>query len=203
MFNWAKNIFKTEEKATATDKSNIQKPLVFERDNIFLADHIKAYYADNGPATVQWLVQQIISDLNNPKVAELFSDYYDGTYSKRDILDQYEEIVTINPDLIYGVAKLGEHFKPELVSNIYEKEDTYKLFSEHFVSNLLDEIANCRTNMKQVEKLIWEEYFYCVKNNLDIKKKSGISCEDVYKPADKIEADLIMLLQADLRARRN
>ena len=204
MFTWVKNIFTNEEKpTTAANTPSVSKPELFDRESIELAAFIKTYYTENGSDTLAWLVQQVIADLNNPKVAELFAGYYDGLYSKRDIIERYDELVTVNQEVIEAIAKLGESYSPALVHDLYAQDDCYKLFSEQFVAELLDGVAQCKTNMKQIEKLVYEEYFYCIKDNLDIKKKSGLSEADLYKPADKIEADLIMLLQADIRSRRN
>lgn len=205
MFKWIKGIFQADKQPSTEPIVPAEKPTdIFIRENLQLADSIKNNLAENPQEeTVAWLVKEFTEDVNNPKVAELFSGYYDGLYSKKDILDSYEEMVIINQEIIEGIAKLGEAYQPAMVSSIYTKNDTYKLYSEKFILNLLEDIANCKVNMKQVKKLLWEEYFDCVKTNLNTKKKTGITDEDKYQPADEIEATLIMLLEADMKARRN
>lgn len=180
-------------------------PKVFNKEEIIISEPIEVYLEQNGlDKTMSWLLEQLCQDLSGANIADLFTGYYDGQYSKKDILDRYEQIIVIDEAVIEALAKLGGYYNPEVLHNIYNQKDCYMLFSEKFFLNLVEEITLCETNMKLVKRAVWEEYFDCVKDNLNTKKKSGITdAEAQYQPRDEIEATLIMLLQADMKARRN
>lgn len=204
MFSWLRNMLQKEQPAANTVVIEA-KPEVFIKEDIILSEPIEVYLKDNGPEkTLSWLLEQLCHDLSGTCIADLFTGYYDGEYSKKDILDSYEEVISIDEKVIEALAKLGESYNPEVLHNIYTQKDCYMLFSEKFFLDLVEEITLCQTNMKLVKRAIWEEYFDCVKENLNTKKKSGITDTDSqYQPRDEIEATLIMLLQADMKARRN
>lgn len=204
MFSWLKNMLQKEQPA-ANIVAIEATPEVFIREEISLSEPVAIYLKENGTErTLNWLLEQLCQDLSGSTIADLFTGYYDGEYSKKDILDRYEAIITIDEAVIQALAKLGEDYNPEILHNIYTQKDSYMLFSEKFFLDLVEEITLCQTNMKLVKRAIWEEYFYCVKENLNTKKKSGITDADSqYQPRDEIEATLIMLLQADMKARRN
>lgn len=204
MFSWLKSMLQKEQPATNTVIIEA-KPDVFVREEIILSEPIDVYLKENGTeSTLSWLLEQLCQDLSGSSIADLFTGYYDGEYSKKDILDRYEEIITIDEAVVEALAKLGESYNPEVLHNIYTQKDCYMLFSEKFFLDLVEEITLCQTNMKLVKRAVWEEYFDCVKESLNTKKKSGITnSESQYQPRDEIEATLIMLLQADMKARRN
>lgn len=204
MFSWLRNMLQKEQAATNTEVIEAKRE-VFIKEDIVLSEPIEVYLKDNGPEkTLSWLLEQLCQDLSGTSIADLFTGYYDGEYSKKDILDRYEEVISIDETVIEALAKLGESYNPEVLHNIYTQKDCYMLFSEKFFLDLVEEITLCQTNMKLVKRAIWEEYFDCVKENLNTKKKSGITDEESqYQPRDEIEATLIMLLQADMKARRN
>lgn len=204
MFSWLKSMLQKEQPAINTAIIET-KPQVFIKEDIILSEPIDVYLRENGiEKTLTWLLEQFCNDLSGSAIADLFTGYYDGEYSKKDILDRYEEIITIDEAVVEALAKLGESYNAEVLHNIYIQKDCYMLFSEKFFLDLVEEITLCQTNMKLVKRLIWEEYFDCVKENLSTKKKSGVTdTESQYQPRDEIEATLIMLLQADMKARRN
>lgn len=204
MFSWLKNMLQKEHPTSNTTIIET-KPELFVKEEIVLSEPIEVYLKKNGTEkTLSWLLEQFCVNLSGSTITELFTGYYYGEYSKKDILDRYEEIINIDEALIEALAKLGESYNPEELHNIYTQKDCYMLFSEKFFLNLVEEITLCQTNMKLVKRTIWEEYFDCVKESLNTKKKSGIADADSqYQPRDEIEATLIMLLQADMKARRN
>lgn len=204
MFSWLKSMLQKEQPAINTAIIET-KPQIFIKEDIILSEPIDAYLRENGTEkTLTWLLEQFCNDLSGSAIADLFTGYYDGAYSKKDILDRYEEIITIDEAVVEALAKLGERYNAEVLHNIYTQKDCYMLFSEKFFLDLVEEITLCQTNMKLVKRHIWEEYFDCVKENLSTKKKSGVTdAESQYQPRDEIEATLIMLLQADMKARRN
>lgn len=203
MFSWLRNMLQKEQPTTNTVVES--KPEVFVKEAIILSEPIEVYMQENGiDKTLSWLLEQLCDGLSGTSIADLFTGYYDGQYSKKDILDRYEEIILIDETVIEALAKFGDSYNPETLHNIYTQKNCYMLFSEKFFLDLIEEITLCQTNMKLVKRAIWEEYFDCVKESLNTKKKSGITdTESQYQPRDEIEATLIMLLQADMKARRN
>lgn len=206
MFSWVKNLFNGDETKVREEGPVIIEPPKesMDREGLILSAEVEAYLNENGPEeTLNWLLEKFLLGIRGAEAAELFAGYYEGRCSKKDILDRYEEIIQVDDAVVMALAKLGASYNQEMIKNFLPEADNFSIYGEKFVSELVEDITSCNTSLKMVKRLLWEEYFDCVKTSLDTKKKSGVTDEDKYQPRDEIEATLIMLLEADMKARRN
>lgn len=199
MLKWLKNFLKNEDTA-ANEEIVAQKSTTASmpiKENLILSEEIQQFLDANGPeATLTMLIGKLTQDLNGKDAAPIFSEYYSGNYSKKDVLDRYEELVQVDLDVLTGIKKLGEHLTPELASAAIGKTDEFCIYPAYFINEFVQCLAAGELTIKVANTKLWKFYFNYVKEFLDLAKKVGIQPEE-YVPRDEIEATLIMLLKAE------
>lgn len=199
MLKWLKNFLKNEDTA-ANEEIVAQKSTTASmpiKENLILSEEIQQFLDANGPeATLTMLIGKLTQDLNGKDAAPIFSEYYSGNYSKKDVLDRYEELVQVDLDVLTGIKKLGEHLTPELASAAIGKTDEFCIYPAYFINEFVQCLAAGELTIKVANTKLWKFYFNYVKEFLDLAKKVGIQPEE-YVPKDEIEATLIMLLKAE------
>lgn len=199
MLKWLKNFLKNEDTAAneeivAQESTTASMPI---KENLILSEEIQQFLDANGPeATLTMLIGKLTQDLNGKDAAPIFSEYYSGNYSKKDVLDRYEELVQVDLDVLTGIKKLGEHLTPELASAAIGKTDEFCIYPAYFINEFVQCLAAGELTIKVANTKLWKFYFNYVKEFLDLAKKVGIQPEE-YVPRDEIEATLIMLLKAE------
>ncbi len=199
MLKWLKNFLKNEDTAAnkenaAQESTTVSIPI---QEDLVLSEEIQAFLDVNGPeATLNMLISKLTQGLNGKAAAPIFSEYYSGNYSKKDVLDRYEELVQVDMDVLTGIKKLGEHFTPELASTAIGQTDEFCIYPAYFINEFVQCLAAGELTVKVASTKLWKFYFNYVKEFLDIAKKVGIQPEE-YVPRDEIEATLIMLLKAE------
>ena len=199
MLKWLKNFLKNEDTA-ANEEIVAQKSTTASmpiKENLALSEEIQQFLDATGPeATLTMLISKLTQDLNGKDAAPIFSEYYSGNYSKKDVLDRYEELVQVDLDVLTGIKKLGEHLTPELASAAIGKTDEFCIYPAYFINEFVQCLAVGELTVKVANTKLWKFYFNYVKEFLDLAKKVGIQPEK-YVPRDEIEATLIMLLKAE------
>lgn len=199
MLKWLKNFLKNEDTA-ANEEIVAQKSTTASmpiKENLILSEEIQQFLDANGPeATLTMLIGKLTQDLNGKDAAPIFSEYYSGNYSKKDVLDRYEELVQVDLDVLTGIKKLGDHLTPELASAAIGKTDEFCIYPAYFINEFVQCLAAGELTIKVANTKLWKFYFNYVKEFLDLAKKVGIQPEE-YVPRDEIEATLIMLLKAE------
>lgn len=201
MLKWIKNIFNESNiEAKQATSEPIKVCLVDNLDELTLVEDIQVYLEQNGPAsTMEWLLERLVEKMSGTKGADIFTNYYNNSYSKRDIIDKYDEIITVDEAAMLAIAKLGQYYKAETIEALYADPLNFHVISADFMKELLEQVAQNAISMKQIHNLVYEEYFYFIKSNLSladkIKANNNIVVEE--EPIDEIEATLIKLLLAE------
>lgn len=199
MLKWLKNFLKNEDTA-ANEEIVAQKSTTASmpiKENLILSEEIQQFLDATGPeATLTMLISKLTQGLNGKDAAPIFSEYYSGNYSKKDVLDRYEELVQVDIDVLTGIKKLGDHLTPELASAAIGKTDEFCIYPAYFINEFVQCLAAGELTIKVANTKLWKFYFNYVKEFLDLAKKVGIQPEE-YVPRDEIEATLIMLLKAE------
>ena len=191
MFKWIKNIVGS---SSTKEENTVVAVAAAPQEELLMPETINTFLTENGPEqTMDWLIQELLTGLYNSEAAEVFGDYYAAKYSKKDILDKYEDLVQVKRETLTGIILLGEHYKQELVERYFAAKDDFCIYDAAFVQNFAQDLSTGELTIKAAEDKLWKQYFNFVKNFLKIAKKVGI--EENYEPADEIEAMLIKLLK--------
>lgn len=193
MLSWLKNFLKNDESVV----QETEKVIVPIKEKLILSAEIQEYLEKSGPeATLSMLISKLTQGLNGKDASPVFSEYYAGHFSKKDVLDRYEELVAVDMDVLTGIKKLGEHYTPELASLAIGQTEEFCIYPAEFINEFVQCLAAGELTVKVANTKLWKFYFNYVKEFLDIAKKVGIKPEE-YVPRDEIEATLIMLLKAE------
>lgn len=196
MLKWFKNLLKTEESVTIESSTPIQEELI-------LSEEIQQYLDTNGPeTTLSMLIGKLSQGLNSRNTSLVFSQYYDGIYSKKDVLDRYDELVQIDNNVLIAIKKLGNHFTPELANKAIPPTSEFCIYPSETICEFVQCLTSGELTIKSANTKLWKFYFNYVREFLDIAKKVGIKPEE-YVPKDEIEATLIMLLKAEQKQKIN
>ena len=210
MFKWVKSIFKGQNNMAVEDNQPLEyvpkEMPKLDKNSIVLGEEAQSFFEENGPEeTMKLLGKQLVEGVSGAAYGDLFNQYYEGSLSKKNILDRYEEMIVLSEDVCLGMVKLGEYFTPEVIHEAYPEEGSFTIISKDTILELAGKFTAGYYDYKIAEKKLWNEFFYFVKDNLDIGRKAaegqGFVAEEE-PPVDEIEATLRMLIAADMKARR-
>ncbi|MCQ2373761.1 MAG: hypothetical protein MJ050_06755, partial [Phascolarctobacterium sp.] len=179
---------------------------MLDKNSIVLGEEAQSFLEEKGPEeTMKLLGKQLVEGVSGAAYADLFNQYYEGNLSKKNILDRYDEMIVLSEDVCLGMVKLGEYYTPDIITEAYPENGNFTIISQATILELAGKFAEGCYDYKIAEKKLWNEFFYFVKDNLDIGRKAaegqGFVAEEE-PPVDEIEATLRMLIAADMKARR-
>lgn len=210
MFKWVKRILNGDNSAPVIDDGPLEyvpkEMPMLDKNSIVLGEEAQSFFEEKGPEeTMKLLGKQLVEGVCGAAYGDLFNQYYEGNLSKKNILDRYEEMIVLSEDVCLGMVKLGEYYTPEVIHEAYPEEGSFTIISKDTILELAGKFAAGYYDYKIAEKKLWNEFFYFVKDNLDIGRKAaegqGFVAEEE-PPVDEIEATLRMLIAADMKARR-
>jgi len=208
MFNWFKNLWANNNNTSSTPAEAIKIPneeLAADKASIVLTDNIEAYLNSNGPEqTMSWLLEALVKDMSGAQSADIFSGYYNNHYSKRDILDKYDDIIVIDENILKAITKLGEYYDPKYIDEKYDNIAFY-VISKSIITDIAELVARNSISLKAIDNKLYSEYFNFVKTSLSLAQKVKASLDEpapIEEPVDEIEATIRMLLEAENKANR-
>lgn len=199
-------ITNNEAQNLAENKTNIVSQVISKDITaIILSEEIQTFLDANGPAdTMRWLLEDFVAKVSGFKSAELFSGYYSSRYSKRDILDKYDEIISLDNTLVEAIAKLGDYYDSKYIEDAYSRLSFY-VISQKTLAEITGLIAENSISPKEIGNRLYSEYFSFVKNSLSLAQKvktnMGNLAEPEEEPLDEIEATIRRLLEAEQKNR--
>lgn len=202
MLQWLQKIIdKNSTQAVSPSKpKTVENPIFITKSEIKLTAENQNFLLNNGPeATMEWLLEQLVENLSGSQSADIFAGYYDNRYSKRDIIDQYDDIIKVDENLLMAIVKLGEYYNPQYIDDLYTTLN-FHIIPARLVKEIAELTANNAITLKEINNKLYDEFFFFVKTSLSLKEKIMANTDITFEeeePVDEIEATIRKLLEAE------